>query len=233
MRENQTVLVTGCTRGMGRTLVEWLALHDHRVRHVIAVGRIGPNLESLKKTLEGNKKTRFFACDVQNTLQVQSIADALHADNLIPDVLVNNAAIMGPRGAVHEIPFDEFKECLETNVLGVHNFMRSFMPLMKSKKGAVLINISSGWGRGPAPGFGAYCTTKWAIEGLTLTAAKEVADDDLTIVSLAPGIIKTDMLHAAGMDNYGLPLEEWIKTFPDLIMSITKEDNGKQLSFKQ
>ena len=233
MKDNQTILVTGCTRGMGRTLVKWLALHDPRVKLVIAVGRDGPQLESLKTELTGSSKARVIACDVQNTSHVQKIADDLKAEGIVPDILVNNAAVMGPRGLVHEIPFDEFQSCLETNVLGVHNFMRSFIPLMKKRKGAVLINISSGWGRSPAPGFGAYCTSKWAVEGLTMTAAKEVGDDELCIVSLAPGIIQTDMLKAAGLENHGLPLEDWIKTFPDHIMGITKEDNGKQLTFKQ
>ena len=109
------MLVTGCSRGMGRKLVERLALDDPRVKEVIAVGRQGKNFESLKHQLEDCQRIHFVECDVTNRVDVQNVADFLVAKNLIPDLLVNNAAILGPVGPVHDISFDQFKEVLETN----------------------------------------------------------------------------------------------------------------------
>ena len=81
---------------MGRKLVEWLTLHDSRVAHVIAVGRDGLHFETLKKELSTSKRIHFFPCDVTNTAEVQRIADTLKNKGLVPDLLVNNAAIIGP-----------------------------------------------------------------------------------------------------------------------------------------
>jgi NAD(P)-dependent dehydrogenase (short-subunit alcohol dehydrogenase family) len=228
----RVVLITGVSRGMGKKLVEWMVASD-AVGRVIAVGRESLAFSRFEEEMKEEGKFLFFRVDVREGREVEKMAEELIKAGIIPDLLINNAAILGPTVSVAEISPEAFKDVLETNVLGVHNVMRCFIPVMKNVEGAVIVNISSGWGRSVNAGFGAYCTSKWALEGLTLTAAKEMEAEKLAIVSLAPGIIQTDMLRSAGLESAGIDLDRWIETFPYLVLSLTKKDNGMQLSFKQ
>ena len=233
--QGKIVLVTGCTRGMGRKLVSHFACGgDNRVKMVIGVGHEGERMQSLRKEIcQGQNKCRLMTAEVTNADQVQQVADQLKQEGIIPDILLNNAAVLGPVRPIWEVSNPDFIHCMQINIAGVQNFMRSFMPLMKDKQGAVLVNISSGWGRTAQANYGTYCCSKWAVEGLTKAAAADCENCALSCVTVAPGIIETDMLIEAGLPVKGVPLDEWIKTFPDLILGLNRSHNGQQLSYQQ
>ena len=231
--QNKVVLITGCTRGMGRKLFEYCC-QDAKIKVVIGISRPSDKIQKMQSecTRFGNK-ARVYGVDVTDEVAVQNLANQLKNENLIPDIVVNNAAILGPVKPLWECTPHEFELTQHINVKGVFYLMKFFVPLMLKKPGAVIVNMSSGWGRNVEKNFGVYCTSKWALEGLTMAAAKDAEGHELTIVALAPGIVETDMLAEAKTGQKGVPLDQWIKSFPELLFSINKQHSGQQLSWRE
>ena len=102
--------------------------------------------------------------------------------------------------------------------------------MVAAKKG-VIVNLSSGWGRGVSPEVAPYCASKWAIEGLTKALAEELPDG-MAAVPLNPGVIDTDMLRlcwAEGAGNYP-KADAWAKAAAPFILRLTAKDNGRSLT---
>jgi NAD(P)-dependent dehydrogenase (short-subunit alcohol dehydrogenase family) len=102
--------------------------------------------------------------------------------------------------------------------------------MVAAKKG-VVVNLSSGWGRGVSPGVAPYCASKWAIEGLTKALAQELPAG-MAAVPLNPGVIDTDMLRLCwpeGASNHP-KAEAWAKVAAPFILRLGATDNGASLS---
>ncbi|MEY2881193.1 MAG: hypothetical protein RLZZ15_3573, partial [Verrucomicrobiota bacterium] len=117
------------------------------------------------------------------------------------------------------------------NIRGTQNVLRHFVPAMVAKKRGVIVNFSSGWGRSVAPEVGAYCMSKWAIEGLTKALASELPAG-MAAVPLNPGVIDTAMLRSCWADGAaGFPqAETWAKAAAPFILQLGAKDNGRSLS---
>jgi len=113
----------------------------------------------------------------------------------------------------------------------VANVIRHSVPAMVAKKNGVIVNLSSGWGRGVARDVAPYCATKWAIEGLTKALAEELPEG-MAAVPLNPGVIDTDMLRACWADGAaGFPkATAWAEVAAPFILGLGPKDNGKSLS---
>ncbi|KAL2939513.1 NADPH-dependent pterin aldehyde reductase [Bienertia sinuspersici] len=94
-----------------------------------------------------------------------------------------------------EVPAEEFDNVIDTNVKGIANMLRHFIPLMIERKHGIIVNLSSGWGRSAAAQVAPYCASKWAVEGLTRAVAKELSSG-VAIVALSPGVVHTEMLES-------------------------------------
>jgi len=116
-----------------------------------------------------------------------------------------------------------------SNIAGVVNVIRHFVPAMIARKQGVIVNFSSGWGRSTSPDVAPYCATTWAIEGLTQALAQELPPG-LAAVPLNPGIINTDMLRnvwASVAANYP-SAEEWAKLAVPLLVEIGAGANWEE-----
>ena len=109
------------------------------------------------------------------------------------DVLVNNAGIHSVV-PIEEETFERFERIIEVNLYGVWHGMRAVLPAMRAAGGGSIVNISSLAGMKGFPGHGSYGASKWAVRGLTKTAAREFGPDGIRVNSVHPGPIKTDML---------------------------------------
>ena len=118
-------------------------------------------------------------------------------------VLVNNAGILGERAPISDYPTDVWEEVIKTNVNGVFYITKFFLPYMED--GGVIINISSGVGVRPAPFWGAYAVSKWAVEGFTKLLAEELKGK-IHVYSLNPGGTRTGMRRKAYPDEDPLSL---------------------------
>jgi short-subunit dehydrogenase len=183
------ILITGATAGIGRFTALHLAKLGH---HVIASGRKLDELAKLKTEAKGLKLDTL-ALDVTSATSIAAAvvgADELTGGKGI-DVLVNNAGF-GILGPTSEISESEMRRQYETNVFGLMNVTRAFLPKMMQRRAGRIINVSSVGGRITLPYFGVYNSTKYAVEALSDALRYELRPFDIDVALIEPGIIRTN-----------------------------------------
>ncbi|MCZ8406389.1 oxidoreductase [Achromobacter dolens] len=184
--------ITGASRGLGALIAE-AALADGNA--VVAAGR---NPAAITERLGQAPGLRAVALDVTRPEQAQAaVAAALQAFGRI-DVLVNNAGF-GLLGAVEESSDVNVRRMYDTNVFGLLNVTRAALPAMRERRAGHVINISSIGGFRSGAGFGAYCSTKFAVEGLTEALHDELAPLGIHATVVEPGYFRTDFLDATSL----------------------------------
>ena len=174
---------------------------------------------------------RFDAVDVSDDRQVGAWAKAVIESGLVPDLLVNNAAIINRNAPLWDVTAEDFQQIVNVNIVGVANVIRHFVPAMIERGRGAIVNFSSGWGRSTSPEVAPYCATKYAIEGLSQALAQELPSG-MVAVALNPGIINTEMLQscwADGAAQYPTP-ERWSQVAAPYILSIGSKENGRPLT---
>ena len=225
-RQSRTVLVTGVTRGLGRAMADRFREAGCRV---LGCGRSEAAIHALRT--EFGEPHRFAVVDVSHEEDVRRWAESLLGEDLFPDLLVNNAAVINLSAVLWEVPADEFAAVLNVNVLGTYLTIRHFVPAMIERGRGVVVNFSSGWGRSTSPEVAPYCASKWAIEGLTQALAAELPAG-MAAVALNPGIIDTEMLRSCvggGAGGYPGP-DEWSRRAVPFLLSLSARNNGQPLT---
>lgn len=224
----KTILITGVTRGLGRALTEWYIASGHTV---VGCGR---SAEILNLRFTHPAPHHFTALDVTEENKVALWAEKVLAALGAPDLLINNAALMNNPAPLWTIPAGEFNKLIDVNIKGVANVIRHFVPAMVARKQGVIVNLSSGWGRGTSPQVAPYCASKFAIEGLTKALAQELPAG-MAAVPLNPGVIDTDMLRQCWADGAAShpAAEEWAKVAAPFILKLGAKDNGQSVSVPQ
>jgi NAD(P)-dependent dehydrogenase (short-subunit alcohol dehydrogenase family) len=169
----------------------------------------------------------FAPLDVTDDAAVAEWVKAAAAATGVPDLLVNNAALINEPASLWEVPAAEFSEVIDVNIKGVANVIRHAVPLMIAEGRGVVVNFSSGWGRSTSPEVAPYCATKWAIEGLTQALSQELPRG-MAAVALNPGVIDTDMLRIAwgeGASAYG-SAADWGQRAVPFLEQLGPRDNG-------
>ena len=184
--------VTGAARGIGLRIVE-AALADGDA--VVATSR---DVASLRERFAGNDALLPVALDVTDERQAAAaVAAALDRFGRI-DVLVNNAGF-GLLGAVEEASAAEVRRLYETNVFGLLNVTRAALPSMRERRRGHVVNISSVGGFRSGPGFGVYCSTKFAVEGLSEALHGELAPLGVHVTVVEPGYFRTEFLDQSSL----------------------------------
>lgn len=217
------ILITGVTRGLGRAML------DHFVEEGCVVrgcGRSSDHVATLNETF--GSPHAFAAVDVSRDSEVAGWARALLDDDFVPDLLINNAALMNDPAPLWEVPVDEFAQMMDVNVTGTFHVIRHLVPSMVERGTGVIVNFSSGWGRSTAPEVAPYCATKWAVEGLTLALADELPGG-MAAVPLNPGVIDTDMLRQCwgGSASSYPSAAEWSRRAVPFLLSLGPQQNGQ------
>ncbi len=194
---SKIVLVTGATAGIGRMSALHLARQGH---HVIASGRKVAELAKLKAEATGLKLDTL----VLDVTSDASIANAVGEVDALTngfglDVLVNNAGF-GVLGPTAEISDSEMRRQYETNVFGLMNVTRAFLPKMRERKSGRIINVSSVGGRMTLPFFGVYNSTKYAVESLSDALRYELRAWNIDVTLIEPGVIRTNF-EATALSN--------------------------------
>jgi NAD(P)-dependent dehydrogenase (short-subunit alcohol dehydrogenase family) len=186
---SKIVLITGSTAGIGRETALHLARLGH---HVIATGRRSAELARLKREA-GSARLDTLLLDVTSLPSITSAVaavDALTSGHGI-DVLVNNAGF-GVLGPTSEVSDAELRRQYDTNVFGLMNVTRAFLPRMVERRSGRVINVSSVGGRITLPYFGAYNSTKYAVESLSDAMRYELRPFGVDVVLIEPGVIRTN-----------------------------------------
>ena len=223
---NQLVLVTGVSQGLGRAMTEELIAEGCTV---MGCARNQSEITQLKQTY-GNPHS--FSCvDVSQEEQVKQWREEILSAYDPPDLLINNAALINQSLKFWEVPTAEFDQIIDVNIKGVANVMRQFLPAMMAKQHGIIVNFSSGWGRSTSPQVAPYCTTKWAIEGLTRAVAQELPSG-MAAIPLNPGIIHTEMLETcfgSSAANF-TPINTLVKKAVPFLLSLKSKQNGQPLT---
>ena len=223
---NKTVVISGSTSGLGKEMSIEFA---KRGWVVAGFGKTKSKVDEMTKIM--GVKHQIKECDVSCNKSVKLFSENIIKKLGVPELLINNAAVMNAPKPLWEVPREEFDHLTNVNINGVANMIRHFLPSMLEKRKGLIINLSSGWGRSTSPDVAPYCATKWAIEGLSAALAQELPDG-MGCIALNPGVIDTDMLRKCwgnGAELYQKPVE-WAKLAVPFIESLTHQDNGKQMS---
>jgi NAD(P)-dependent dehydrogenase (short-subunit alcohol dehydrogenase family) len=226
MSKQRVVVITGISRGLGRAMAHEFAQRGHTV---VGCGRSADAVASLQAELGASHRCE--VVDVTEDRQVATWVKRTLKDLGPPDLLINNAALINRTVPLWEISAKEFSEVIDVNIKGVVNVLRHFLPAMVERKKGVIVNFSSGWGRGTDANVAPYCATKWAIEGLTRALALELPKG-MAAIPLNPGIIDTDMLRSCFGSEAGLypSTEVWAQTAVPFLLHLGAADNGKPLT---
>ena len=187
----QTALVTGASRGIGRSIALELAKHGVKVA-VNYSGSEEAAQETVARIVELGSEAIAIRGNVGKSDQAENLVkEILNTWGRI-DILVNNAGITRDN-LIMRMKEEEFDQVIETNLKGVFNCLKSVTrPMMKQRYGRI-INISSVVGVTGNPGQSNYSAAKAGIIGLTKSAARELSSRGITVNCIAPGFIDTDM----------------------------------------
>lgn len=222
----KTILLTGVARGLGRALLSEFDALGHRV---LGCSRSSDAIQSLQEA--HGPLHCLSVVDVSDDAQVHCWARRMLAEFDVPDLVLNNAALMNRPGPLWSVGAAEFRQLMAVNVDGIANVARHFLPAMVRRGSGVWVNFSSGWGRTTDGGVAPYCASKWAVEGLSQAMAQEVPPG-LAVVALNPGIIDTDMLrlcwpgNAASFEGPG----DWARRVAPWLLRLDGSCNGHALT---
>ena len=186
------VLITGALTGIGRAAAEIFA---HEGAHVVVSGRRDKQGQELVAELQAlGAEAIFVHADVRQDDDVRNLVDQTVKRFGRLDIAVNNAGTEGLRGLVTEQTAESYAATFDTNVLGVLLSMKHELRVMLPQGSGSIVNVSSTYGSVGAAGASVYVASKHAVEGLTKSAALEVAGTGVRVNVVAPGTTDTGML---------------------------------------
>jgi NAD(P)-dependent dehydrogenase (short-subunit alcohol dehydrogenase family) len=183
----KTWLITGSSRGLGRELAQAAAGDGD---NVVATARRPRSLDDLVARYGG--RIRPIALDVTDPAAAREAVQAAVAEFGSLDVLVNNAGY-ATSASIEDLPEEEFRAQLDTNLFGVVNVTRAALPVLRAQRSGHIIQVSSIGGRvGGTPGMGGYQTAKFAVEGFSEVLSNEVRPLGIKVTIVEPGAFRTD-----------------------------------------
>ena len=214
------VLVTGALTGIGRAVCLAFARNG---ASIVATGRRAEAGESLRTELlqAGAADADFVNVDVRFEDNVMTAMQFVHAKYGRLEVAVNNAGVEGRFTDIDQITAEIYREVFDTNVLGLALSMKHELIAMKRQGFGSIVNLSSIGGSVGFPGSALYAASKHAVEGLTKSAALEVAAAGIRVNCVAPGPTNTPMLHR--LAEVGLTEEALSGLIPAKRLGTTEE----------
>ena len=189
---NPVVLITGALTGIGRAAA--LAFAKEGARIVIA-GRHDEAGQNMLAEIRGlGAEAEYVNADVRKDDDLRSLVDKTVARFGRLDIAVNNAGTEGHPGPVTEQTAESYAATFDTNVLGTLLSMKHELRVMLPQGSGSIVNVSSAYGSVGAPGASVYVASKHAVEGMTKSAALEVAGTGVRVNVVAPGTTDTSML---------------------------------------
>ena len=191
---NQTALVTGGSRGIGRAIALAMAEEGANVA-ILYAGNETAAAQTVQEAEAFGVKALSYRCDVSSEQAVKETVDQVLKDFGRVDILVNNAGIVRD-GFLLSMKEEAFDDVINTNLKGAFHLIRQLYSHMMRRKSGRIINISSIVGLNGNAAQANYAAAKAGIIGLTKSTAKELAARGVTCNAIAPGFIHSDMTDA-------------------------------------
>ena len=186
MKEYKTIIITGGSDGLGKTLAENLSKDNNVI--IIAT-----NEDKLKLVSEENNCT-YKVCDVIDYDSVEKTINEIVQEFNKVDVLINNAGLW-IQEELDENDSNRIKSVIDVNLLGVINSSKAVIPSMKKNKDGLIININSQAGINHKAERVVYNASKWGVTGFSKSLQDEVAKYGIRVTDVMPGMMKTDMFN--------------------------------------
>ena len=216
----RVALVTGASRGIGRAVAKRFADEG---AELVATARTQGALEELDDEIRATGRACVLvACDLRDFATIDRMGAAVFERFGRLDVLVANAAQLGVLSPLHHIDPATWEETIAVNLTANWRLIRSFDPLLRSSAAGRAIFVTSGAAQVPIPYWGAYATTKAALEVMVRIYAAEVAKTNVRVNLVNPGATRTRMRAEAfpGEDPEGLKTPESVTDlFVDLAVA--------------
>lgn len=200
----RTAVVTAGASGIGLSIAHSFA---NRGANVAVCDVSSAALETAAGELP---KARLFQVDVSDLEAVSMMISDIVEEFGCIDALVNNAGIPGPIGGIEFIEPDAWAHCFAVNVHGAFHTIREVVPHMRRSRKGSIINISTASTRTCPTGRSAYVASKWALEGLTRSAARELGPANIRVNAIRPGFMDTPRMTSllkTAAEARGVPLE--------------------------
>jgi NAD(P)-dependent dehydrogenase (short-subunit alcohol dehydrogenase family) len=204
----RVALVTGASRGIGRAVAKRFA---NEGAELVVTARTQGALEELDDEIRATSRACVLvACDLRDFATIDRMGAAVFERFGRLDVLVANAAQLGVLSPLHHIDPATWEETIAVNLTANWRLIRSFDPLLRSSAAGRAIFVTSGAAQVPIPYWGAYATTKAALEMMVRIYAAEVAKTNVRVNLVNPGATRTRMRAEAfpGEDPEGLKAAE-------------------------
>ncbi|MBQ71063.1 MAG: hypothetical protein CMA65_06220 [Euryarchaeota archaeon] len=184
-------LVTGASKGIGRSLALLLAEHGHQV---ILLARDSPELDEAVKLVKKNSEYSFsLPCDLASSAQISESAKKLISSVDGLDGLVHNAGSIHPVKPMMDADVSQWSRSIQVNLIGVQDLTQQLSSLLKGPQQTRITTISSGASLRPVESWSAYCTAKAGLDMWARCLAEEGVQHNISAISVAPGIVDTGM----------------------------------------
>jgi NAD(P)-dependent dehydrogenase (short-subunit alcohol dehydrogenase family) len=189
--KGKTAVVTGAGRGLGQAIA--LAMSREGARLTVMSRTLHEIELTAHKIIEQGGECLVFQGDVSDPNNVDSMARQTIERFSRVDVLVNNAAVMGPTRFLQDADFEAWEKTIDINLNGPFFCARAVVPFMAHQGGGKIISISSGLGQMPFPRFCAYSVSKAGIIQLTRSLSEELKGMNIQVNAIDPGVMDTSM----------------------------------------
>ncbi len=194
-RNNKVALVTGASRGIGKVVSIGLAKSGYQLvliaRNESELGKVANEI-----TGKGGLQPAVFSLDITHPDDLQKMVSKVLVDYKRIDILINNAGIHF--GGSLELPLEDFKTMIETNLTAQLMLLQIVVPIMKQQQSGYIFNVASRSGKVGFAGSGGYCATKFGLVGLSESLYRELSPLGIKVTALCPAWVNTDMALQAG-----------------------------------
>ncbi len=191
----KTAVITGAGSGLGRNFA--LQLYAAGARLALCDIDMAGLEETRKLTGETGNRVSLHCVDVADRAQMMQFASQVLSHHGVVDILINNAGISFTPLTFDEISHEQFEKVININMWGVYNGIRAFLPHLRTRPEASIVNISSLAGLVGLYGYSAYSMSKHAIRGLSDALQSELGGSNVSVLSVHPGGIKTNLIKNA------------------------------------
>ncbi|MDN3018715.1 SDR family NAD(P)-dependent oxidoreductase [Paenibacillus sp. BSR1-1] len=236
MENNQVVIITGASKGLGKALTLAFA---RKGASLAICSRGSKDLLQVKEEAEalGAANVLALTADVSKSRDVERFVAITEEAYGKIDVLINNASILGPSPMplLVDFPEEDFFEVLKVNAMSPFLVTRRVLPGMLLRNSGSVINVTSEAGNTGYAGWGAYGISKFAVEGLTETWADELGETGVRVNMVDPGEMDTEMHQLAVPDcDYELANPKYIvEVFLYLASDKSRKVNGQRFQAQE
>jgi len=190
--KDKVAIITGGSRGIGKAIAKRFAKEGC---NLMLASRTNSELEKTAASIisQFSVSVNTYQTDIRSEIEITAMVKKTIAEFGKIDILVNNAAIIGPMGEISQIDGPDFFNTLKNNIGGTVFCTKAVIPYMKSQKYGSIINLSGGGGLSPLPYYDAYSASKAAIVRLTENFSLELEDFNINVTAISPGAVNTKL----------------------------------------